>query len=70
MRTTLRLDDDAFQAAKVKASHEKISLGKAISELIRQALRQSSAEAKGSAVFRSRGGIYTGADVEATLNAV
>lgn len=68
MRTTLTLDDDAFQAAKAKAAHEDISLGKAVSELILQALRQRSAKGKAPAVFRSEGGTYTGDAVEAALD--
>lgn len=68
MRTTLTLDPDAFQAAKAKAAHENISLGKAVSELILQGLRQPAARARASAVFRSAGGLYTAADVEAGLD--
>ena len=68
MRTTLTIDDDAFQAAKAKAAHENISLGKAVSELVLQGLRQRRPEAKLSAVFRSEGGTYTSEDVEAALD--
>lgn len=68
MRTTLTLDDDAFQAAKAKAAHENISLGKAISELILQGLRETSTKRHPAAVFRSEGGIYTTEEVEAALD--
>jgi len=68
MRTTLKLDPDAFQAAKAKAAHENISLGKAVSELVLQGLRQGSAKRQAAPVFRSRGGVYTAAVVEAALD--
>jgi hypothetical protein len=68
MRTTLKLDADAFQAAKAKAAHEDISLGKAVSELILQGLRQDSKKGPRSGVFRSPGGIYTAKEVEAALD--
>lgn len=42
MRTTLNLDDDALLVAKRYASREKLSLGEAVSRLVRQgALRQA-----------------------------
>jgi hypothetical protein len=68
MRTTLTLDADAFQAAKAKAAHENIPLGKAVSELILQALRQTDRRTHSGAVFRSEGGIYTSKEVEAALD--
>ena len=68
MRTTLTLDADAFQAAKAKAAHENISLGKAVSQLILQGLRGSPAQLGAPAVFRSEGGIYTSEAVEAGLD--
>jgi hypothetical protein len=36
-RTTLKLADDALKVAKVHASRHGISLGEAVSELVRQA---------------------------------
>jgi uncharacterized protein YbbK (DUF523 family) len=36
-RTTLKLEDDAREVAKVYASRHRMSLGKAVSELVRQA---------------------------------
>ena len=65
MRTTLTLDADAFQAAKAKAAHEGIPLGKAVSELILQALRQPVTRKLPGAVFRSEGGTYGADEVEA-----
>jgi hypothetical protein len=65
MRTTLNLEPDALQAAKAKAAHENVALGKAVSELILQALRTTTpTRAKSGAVFRSAGGIYTAEQVE------
>jgi len=36
-RTTLNLENDALRVAKVHASRHRISLGEAVSELVRQA---------------------------------
>ena len=68
MRTTLTLDADAFQAAKAKAAHENLSLGKAVSQLILQGLRQPSTKAASPAAFRSEGGRYTRREVEDALD--
>ena len=68
VRTTLTLENDAFQAAKAKAAHENISLGKAVSDLILQGLRGVPYEATPSAVFRSEGGTYTSKEVEEALD--
>jgi hypothetical protein len=38
MRTTLRLDDDVYSAARSLARHEGKSVGDIVSELIRKAL--------------------------------
>jgi hypothetical protein len=62
------LEPDAFHAAKAKAAHESISLGKAVSELILQGLRQPVTRAEFPAVFRSEGGLYTAEQVEAALD--
>ncbi len=35
-RTTLQLEDDALKAAKVHAARHRLTLGKAVSELVRQ----------------------------------
>ncbi len=68
MRTTLMLSPDAYQAAKAKAAHENVSLGRAVSDLILQALSQSPTKSRSSAVFRSEGGLYTVKEVEAALD--
>jgi hypothetical protein len=68
MRTTLTLEPDAFHAAKAKAAHENVSLGKAVSELILQGLRVGSNRPQSSGVFRSEGGVYTVEQVEAALD--
>jgi len=62
------LEADAFNAAKAKAAHERISLGKAVSELVLQGLRQSKTAVKSSGVFKSRAGLYTSEEVEAALD--
>ena len=36
-RTTLKLEDDAFKVAKMHASRHHLSLGEAVSELVRKA---------------------------------
>jgi hypothetical protein len=38
MRTTLNLDEDAFQPAKAYAQSRSLALGKAVSELVRRGL--------------------------------
>ena len=40
MRTTLQLDDDVLDAARVLARQQHLSVGAVISELARQALRR------------------------------
>lgn len=68
MRTTLNLESDAFHAAKAKAVHENVPLGKAVSELILQALRTVPTRTQSAAVFRSEGGVYTAEQVEEALD--
>lgn len=41
MRTTVRLDDDVFRAAKALAEARRESLGRVLSELARKGLRPS-----------------------------
>jgi hypothetical protein len=36
-RTTLQIDDDALKIAKVHAARHRLTLGEAVSELVRQA---------------------------------
>ena len=40
MRTTLSLDDDALAAARELARRHRLTLGKAVSELVRRGARQ------------------------------
>jgi hypothetical protein len=70
VRTTLNLDPSAFEAARSKAAHEDISLGEAVSKLILQAVepRQGKSLRRAKAVFKSKGGIYSAAQVEASLD--
>ena len=65
MRTTLDIDDDVLAAAKERASGEKTTTGKVISDLARQALTRP---AKGPLIKRNgfyvlppRGGVVTSA---------
>lgn len=52
-RTTLALDDEAFQLAKNYAKNRSMNLGKAVSELVRRGLqaRQAVREINGLLVF-------------------
>lgn len=46
MRTTLNLSDDAFLAAQSYARHQKISLGEAVSRLIRASANPSPTDSR------------------------
>ena len=46
MRTTLNLEEDALLIAKRYASREKLSLGEAVSRLVRQGAQPQAAAAK------------------------
>jgi hypothetical protein len=50
MRTTLNLEDDALLVAKRYASREKLSLGEAVSRLVRQGAQRPAAPAQRSAL--------------------
>ncbi|MBW3623043.1 MAG: antitoxin [Armatimonadetes bacterium] len=57
MRTTANIDDDALAAARSLARDRSISLGRAISELIRRGLRRDTdGEEDGFPVFQVRPG--------------
>ena len=47
MRTTLNIDADVLRAAKEIARRERKTAGECVSDLIREALRQRSAEGSG-----------------------
>lgn len=51
MRTTLDIDDAVLSAARAKATAERISIGKAISELALQGLRVRQAPVTGQDRF-------------------
>ena len=54
MRTTINIAEDAVLAAKHMAQRERISLGDAVSELIRRGTRQPDAALAQSAPLRGR----------------
>lgn len=53
MRTTLTLDDDSFEIAQRFAKGRRISLGKAVSDLVRRSVsrRQQTKKVNGLTVF-------------------
>lgn len=53
-RTTLRLEDDAMKVAKAHAERHKLTLGQAVSELVRQAAERPlvTAERSGLRILR------------------
>ena len=54
MRTTINIAEDAVLAAKHMAQRERISLGDAVSELIRRGTRQPDAALAQAAPLRGR----------------
>jgi hypothetical protein len=44
MRTTLDIDDDVLAAVRARAEQERASLGKVVSQLVREALTQDAPE--------------------------
>ena len=50
MRTTLNLEEDALLVAKRYASREKLSLGEAVSRLVRQGAQPQAAAVKRNAL--------------------
>jgi hypothetical protein len=55
MRTTLNLDEDALQAARHVAQRERMSLGEAVSMLVRQGATQPLGSARGNVTPPLRG---------------
>lgn len=55
MRTTINLDEDAAIAARNVAQRERISLGEAVSELIRRGAGAGSAQTRGRSEPALRG---------------
>jgi hypothetical protein len=54
MRTTINLEDDALLVAKRYASREKLSLGEAVSRLVRQAAQRPAEPSKARTALRGR----------------
>lgn len=70
MRTTITLDDDAYAVASLYAYARNITLGAALSELVKKAgttgnLSRIETAPNGLPVFRSRGGPLTDETVRA-----
>jgi len=72
MRTTITIDDEAYRVASVYAYAKNITLGAALSELVKKASMTKNADfsrietaANGLPVFRSRGGPLTDEMVKA-----
>ena len=54
MRTTLSLADDAILIARELAQRERLSLGEAVSRLVREGSRAQHAQAAGTQALKSR----------------
>lgn len=76
MRTTVNLDDDAYELAMLCARGKGITLGAAISEFVRKATRPQNSEElspnlkrlpNGMLVARARGRVITSEMVKAAL---
>ena len=73
MRTTLDIDDDVLQTARELARREKRSVGKVISDLVRQTLTHSSVDSLASETvsvsgfrpFPKRGGVVSNERIDA-----
>ena len=74
MRTTLTLTDDAFLYAKQTAARERVSLGEAVSRLVRAGARsgpagQATAPLKGKySLLPARGEVITSAHVRSIMD--
>lgn len=69
MRTTLNLEDDALLVAKRYASREKVSLGEAVSRLVRQGAQPQAARV-GRNALRGRFALLPARDEIITLEHV
>ena len=74
MRTTINLSDDAFLYAKQTAARERISLGEAVSRLVRAGARSGQAGHAAAALLRgkysllpARGEVITSAQVRSIM---
>lgn len=70
MRTTLNIAEDALLAAKHVAQRERISLGDAVSELVRRGTRNDDMAALRSAPLRGRFALLPARDEVITLQHV
>ena len=70
MRTTLTLAEDAFLVAKHIAQREKISLGDAVSELVRVGARARAAGSAAQAPLRGRFAMLPARDEVITVEQV
>jgi len=72
MRTTLNIDEDVFQLAQALADAQRISVGKALSELARRGtqVRRRGVSKSGFITFGSRSGRPFGpAEIQAAMDA-
>ena len=74
MRTTINLSDDAFLYAKQTTARERISLGEAVSRLVRAGARSGQAGHAAAALLRgkysllpARGEVITSAQVRSIM---
>lgn len=70
MRTTLTLAEDAFLVAKHVAQSEKLSLGDAVSELVRAGARARAASSAAQAPLRGRFAMLPARDEVITVEQV
>lgn len=70
MRTTLTLAEDAFLVAKHVAQREKLSLGDAVSELVRAGARARAASSAAQAPLRGRFAMLPARDEVITVEQV
>ena len=70
MRTTLTLAEDAFLVAKHIAQREKLSLGDAVSELVRAGARARAASSAAQAPLRGRFAMLPARDEVITVEQV
>ena len=75
MRSTINLTDDAFLYAKQTAARERISLGEAVSRLVRAGARSGQAGQAAAALLRgkysllpARGEVITSAHVRSIMD--
>lgn len=70
MRTTLSIDEDALLIARQMAARERISLGEAVSELLRAGARAKAAQPSRQAPLRGRFALLPARDEVITVEHV